>query len=228
MAKLGYTWYPKDWGNSESVFELNLSERGLYRELIDLAMLNDNKTEVKLDVWSRKFAVDIEALKSILGKLSILDLIKINGEKLFIPSCESRLNLVRGGSNGGKKSKPTPKPIVKPFESLDEKNVKPIVNQIENKEKVNKIEIEIKDVGVIEFSESLNICMFDEDWKKDVERVYKVDKNKINYALIEFKDHCGTIGENKPKSLNNFKKHFTNWVRKKKEMQIKTENKDRL
>jgi hypothetical protein len=86
----------------------------------------------------------------------------------------------------------------------------------------------IKDVGVIEFSESLNICMFDEDWKKDVERVYKVDKNKINYALIEFRDHCGTIGENKPKSLNNFKKHFTNWVRKKKEMQVKTVNKDRL
>mgnify|MGYP000521508741 CR=1 FL=1 len=35
MAKLGYTWYPKDWGNSDSVFELSLSERGLYREFID-------------------------------------------------------------------------------------------------------------------------------------------------------------------------------------------------
>ena len=79
MAKLGYTWYPKDWGNSESVFELNLSERGLYRELIDLAMLNDNKTEVKLDVWCRKFCIDLDALKSILGKLSILNLIEING-----------------------------------------------------------------------------------------------------------------------------------------------------
>ena len=80
MAKLGYTWYPKDWGNSESVFELNLSERGLYRELIDLAMLNDNKTEVKLEVWCRKFCIDLDALKSILGKLSILNLIEINGE----------------------------------------------------------------------------------------------------------------------------------------------------
>ncbi len=92
----------------------------------------------------------------------------------------------------------------------------------------NNIQLTTTDVEVIEFSESLNICMFDENWKKDVERVYKVDKNKINFALIEFKDHCGTIGENKPKSLNNFKKHFTNWVRKKKELQVKTENKDRL
>jgi hypothetical protein len=29
MAKLGYTFYPKDWGNSEAVFELNLTLRGL-------------------------------------------------------------------------------------------------------------------------------------------------------------------------------------------------------
>jgi uncharacterized phage protein (TIGR02220 family) len=137
MAKLGYTWYPKDWGNSESVFELNLSERGLYRELIDLAMMNDNKTEIKLDVWCRKFAIDLDALKSILGKLSILNLIEINGDNLFIPSCESRLNLVRGGSKGGKTSKPTIKPILKPIESLCENNQKPISNQIEKEKKVN-------------------------------------------------------------------------------------------
>ena len=140
MAKLGYTWYPKDWGNSESVFELNLSERGLYRELIDLAMMNDNKTEIKLDVWCRKFAIDLDALKSILGKLSILNLIVVDGDNLFIPSCESRLNLVRGGSKGGKKSKPILKPISKPFESLEEKKVKPIANQIEIEKKVNNIQ----------------------------------------------------------------------------------------
>jgi len=147
MAKLGYTWYPKDWGNSESVFELNLSERGLYRELIDLAMLNDNKTEIKLEVWSRKFAVSADELKSILGKLSILGLTEVKGDLLFIPSCESRLNLVRGGAKGGGTSKPpkkpTLKPISKPFESLEENNEKPIANQIEKetKSKVNKKEI---------------------------------------------------------------------------------------
>ena len=153
MAKLGYTWYPKDWGNSESVFELTLSERGLYRELIDLAMMNDNTTEIKLDVWSRKFAIDIDGLKSILGKLIILNLIEVDGEKLFIPSCESRLNLVRGGTNGGKKSKPpkkpTSKPNKKPIESLDEKNEKPTPKQIETKteieSKVNEIKINSKE-----------------------------------------------------------------------------------
>lgn len=153
MAKLGYTWYPKDWGNSESVFELSLSERGLYREFIDLAMLNNNSTEIKKDVWIRKFCVSKEDLDYILCKLITLNLIEIRDNIIFIPSCENRLNLVRGGSNGGKKSKPiskpNSKPIPKPFVSLDEKNTKPIPKQreieieIENK-KESKIEIENK------------------------------------------------------------------------------------
>jgi hypothetical protein len=147
MAKLGYTWYPKDWGNSESVFELNLEERGLYREFIDLAMLNDNTTEIKLDVWCRKFAIQKDDLLDIIRKLSLLNLIEMEGEKLFIPSCESRLKLVRGGSNGGKKSKPTSKPnskpTSKPFESLDGNNEKPTTKQREKKDKIKETKLNI-------------------------------------------------------------------------------------
>lgn len=86
----------------------------------------------------------------------------------------------------------------------------------------------INDAGVIDFNDAFNICLFDEQWKEDIERMYKVDRDKVKYALNEFKTHCGTIGENKPKTLNQFKKHFTNWVRVKKQYQVKTENKDRL
>ena len=159
MAKLGYTWYPKDWGNSESVFELSLSERGLYREFIDLAMLNDNKTEIKKDVWIRKFCVSKEDLESILDKLRMLNLIQFIDNILFIPSCESRLKLVRGGHNGGKKSKPIAKPIAKPFESLDEKNEKPIAKQRERereREKEIKKEIEIENKTIPAFIDFLN------------------------------------------------------------------------
>jgi len=169
MAKLGYTWYPKDWGNSENVFELNLSERGLYREFIDLAMLNDNETEIKKDVWSRKFCVTIEDLDFILNKLIALNLIEFRDNILFIPSCESRLKLVRGGRNGGKKSKPRVKhivkPIPKPFESLDEKNGKPIPNQIETKREIEskkKKEIKIPDFEefkIYALSKKQNVCI---------------------------------------------------------------------
>ena len=84
MAKLGYTWYPKDWGNSDSVFELSLCERGLYREFIDFAMLNDNKTEIKKDVWLRKFSVSINELNLILDKLLLLNLIEIKENILWL------------------------------------------------------------------------------------------------------------------------------------------------
>jgi hypothetical protein len=220
MPKLGYTWYPKDWGNSESVFELNLSERGLYRELIDLAMLNDNKTEIKLDVWSRKFAVDIEALKSILEKLSILDLIKIDGEKLFIPSCESRLNLVRGGSNGGKKSKPTIKPIAKPFESLLKNNEKPIANQIENKDKVNKNEIEnkIENNNFIFYTDLLNSQQWLESLAINNKNKFKLVQ--VKQKLLEFKNDLDLKFDIKV-NKNEFASHFVSWLNLQKNNSVK-------
>ena len=86
MAKLGYTWYPKDWGNSDSVFELSLCERGLYREFIDFAMLNDNKTELFYDLGKKPLPFKIQ-YKSISGKTSITLMIK-SKLGLFLP--ESR------------------------------------------------------------------------------------------------------------------------------------------
>ncbi len=134
MSKLGYTWYPKDWNNSEAVFELTLQQRGLYRELIDLAMLNDNKIIIKSSVWVRKWNIPQKDLNNILTVLTDLDLVEINKDCLFIPSCESRLNLVRGGRNGGKKSKPIPKPIVKPTPKPTPKQKKEKRKEIESKE----------------------------------------------------------------------------------------------
>lgn len=140
MAKLGYTWYPKDWNNSEKVFELTLVERGLYRELIDMAMLNDNKTIINDKVWARKFGSSINEIESILLTLERIGLIEVTNEFLFIPSCESRLVLVRSGAKGGRKSKPTKKPLVKPIESLSQALPKALSEPKEKKRK----EIEIK------------------------------------------------------------------------------------
>jgi len=145
MAKLGYTWYPKDWGNSEAVFELTLIERGLYRELIDMAMLNDNKTVINIKVWSRKFGSSIDEIEQILITLKDLNLIELTKDGLFIPSCEPSLKLVRGGSNGGKKSKPTEKSKENLKEALPKASTEalPKPNIKESKKKVNIKEIEI-------------------------------------------------------------------------------------
>ena len=162
MAKLGYTWYPKDWGNSDSVFELSLSERGLYREFIDFAMLNDNKTELKKDVWVRKFSVSMNELNLILDKLLQLNLIEINENILFIPSCENRLNLSRGGKKGKptketilnlkhQNKKPISEPISEPM-SEPTSEQREIESEIEReRERESKKEINIKDIKLYFF-----------------------------------------------------------------------------
>lgn len=208
MVKLGYTWYPKDWGNSESVFELTLIERGLYRELIDMAMLNDNKTIYNAKIWARKFGSTEEEIESILITLKDLKLIELNGDVLFIPSCESRLNLVRGGSKGGKKSKPTSKPTSKPFQSLDENNEKPTSNQIEKEiESKIKTEIEIKNKVFVDD------CLISNQWLDTVAMQNKRSVIKIQKLIKDFENHLIQIQEQK-EDLKEFKKHFVNWLKK--------------
>jgi hypothetical protein len=227
MAKLGYTWYPKDWGNSESVFELDLSERGLYRELIDLAMLNDNKVEVKKDVWQRKFAVSNIDLEAILLKLIRLNLIEINDNLLIIPSCESRLQLVRGGREGGKNSKPiskptskpTHKPTHKPNESLSQKNEKPIAKQRERENKDKRKEKE--DLGEAKPKHKIiiwleNNCPTVQKMKEPIteEQAIKIHDDFSNNP--ELVANTFLAMENKPDLLKKYKSAnltFRNWAK---------------
>lgn len=182
MGKLGYTFYPKDWGSSDSVFELTLAERGLYRELIDMAMLNDNKTVLKESVWCRKFNTTKEELNQMLDKFLELNLIQIKGDKVFIPSCENRLKLKRAGQKGGLKKKPIPKQNTKP---LSKPNSKPIPKQNANqskreskREKESKSKIEVRKK---EFSDTLK--PFLETYGKDMLNdfyAYWTEPNKSN------------------------------------------------
>jgi hypothetical protein len=195
--KLGYTWYPKDWGNSESVFELSLSERGLYRELIDLAMFNDNKTEVKLDVWIRKFGCSLDELNKILEHLLKLELINIKSNMLFIPSCESRLVFVRTGSTGGK-SKGKVKGIVK---GVDEGNSKGMVNQREReRERENKN------------TEFLNENLYSESWLEVQAMQNRISVEQIKDKLKEYNNYLFSCSDTKINKME-YNRHFTNWLK---------------
>ena len=122
--KLGYTFYPKDWNSDDQVFELNLEQRGVFRELIDSAYMTDNVIPFNVKTWARKWNVDVAKLETILDRLIELKLITLTDQVIHVPSCEPRLNIVRrnqqNGQSGGRpskpKSEPKPNPIEKPKE----------------------------------------------------------------------------------------------------------------
>jgi len=94
--------------------------------------------------------------------------------------------------------------------------------QVEVKEKVKEQLITTTTKEIIKIDEAVKECLKDDNWKLEIQRIYKVDSNKVQYALDEFKSHCVTIGKDVPRSLSMFKSHFTNWVRVKKQYQLKS------
>lgn len=98
----GYTFWYKDWTNSESVFELNLEERGLYRELIDLSYQCDNKIQKNVSLWTRKWNSEASIIARVIARLLKLGLITENLDIISVPSSEKRLILIRKGSEGGR------------------------------------------------------------------------------------------------------------------------------
>ena len=183
--KLGYTFYPKDWQTDDAIFELSLEERGLFRELIDLAMLNNNKTTINYSVWCRKFNIEeADSLTAILERLKELKLIEVKEDTLFIPSCEKRLKLVRGGRKGGKKKPPAKPPI-----NQNEKEIK-----IENK--------------VL-----LKTCLESKSWLNFVSKSNNLKIDKLKKHLVNFESDLRQKDDEKG-NMKEFKNHFINWLNK--------------
>lgn len=97
MAKRSYTWYPQDWATDSAVFNLNLEQRGLYRELIDLVMLHEGKVQIDAGAWARRFNCDSDSIYRLLVELEHQDLIYIEDSYVVIPSCEKRLLAIEKG-----------------------------------------------------------------------------------------------------------------------------------
>ncbi len=100
--RLSYSFYTKDWQTNDKVMFLTLEQRGFYRELIDLAMMNDNKVEYNLKVFCRKFSITSTKCTKLLNHLIDKKLIEISNDFITVPSCERRLSAKRNGSEGGK------------------------------------------------------------------------------------------------------------------------------
>jgi hypothetical protein len=107
--RLGYTFYPKDYISDPDVMMMTPSQRGIYRDLIDLAYMSDNKIKYTLEQLSKYCNAKTEEIEEI---------IKIKGKKVgenyTIPSCDKRISkaLVNraNGAKGGAPKKPKNNP----------------------------------------------------------------------------------------------------------------------
>jgi uncharacterized protein YdaU (DUF1376 family) len=120
MERLGYTFYPKDFISDPDVMMMSSSQRGVYRDLIDLAYMNDNKIKYNLIQLSKYCNATEEEISNVLT---------IKGEKVgdfwTIPSCDKRIAKAQvnreNGSKGGRPKKPKQNPTNNPTETQTER-----------------------------------------------------------------------------------------------------------
>ena len=116
MTKLGYTWYSQDFISDPEVMMMTPSQRGIYRDLIDLAYKHDNKIPYTIEQMVRYTNSSEDEVKDILNMKG-----KKDGEFWCIPSCQKRIDKAgvsrKNGAKGGRpktQNKPNNKPTEKP------------------------------------------------------------------------------------------------------------------
>ena len=217
MAKLGYTWYPKDWKTNEKVFNMSLELRGFYRELIDFSYENDNNFEINEKYFVRMLGISSIKLNKLLVELLATNVIKKEGNYYSIPTVEPRIQLIRGG----RKSKPTPKPTPEPIR-------KPTPKQ---RERESKREIESESKDYLNLTKFVNRDKLTEDqkrdrmnalhdelknsqiWLTDVARVTHTKESDTWTTVKIFLDEL-KAKDDFYKSISEVKKHCINWIRK--------------
>lgn len=189
MGKLGYTFYPKDFISDPEVMIMSSSERGIYRDLIDLAYLKNNEI---------KFSIKQLAIYSNSTEEQVLEVLNIKGERVkdywTIPSCQKRMDLAEISRENGKKGGRPPKPI-KPKNNPDENLGQSQVKRQRERER----EIEYKKNLIPPYEEFKQYAFKNSDNTdfKHLELKYK------SWVMNEWKDgHNNPIKNWKSKLLN--------------------------
>ena len=75
---------------------------------------------------------------------------------------------------------------------------------------------------VYSIAKATEIVLRDLEWIATVETSYSLNAEHFEIALEDFKKHCISIGRNEDRTIYEFKNHFVNWVRIKKQKKQKT------
>jgi uncharacterized protein YdaU (DUF1376 family) len=141
MDKLGYTFYPKDYISDPDVMMMTPAERGVYRDLIDLAYMHNNQIKYNLFQLSRYCNCSEKEVQDVLDLKG-----KKVGEFWTIPSCEKRIAKAKvNRENGGKGGRP-PKPKDNPTDNPTDnpKQTQTERQRERERERESEIESEVK------------------------------------------------------------------------------------
>ena len=165
--------------------QLNLTQRGLYRELIDKAYKHGNKVPVKLNVWSRLWAVDVDDLTSMIDLLSELKLITLepDGSYISVPSVKKRLDIYevksKAGSKGGKISASAQAPAQAPARVVAQANSNSNSNSNSNMNEDFPQSLELL------VQEAIGIHKSVTEWKIINHRQWKGNLDKVDHFVRE-------------------------------------------
>lgn len=215
---------------------MSASERGVYRDLIDLAYMSDNKIRYSIDRLARYTNSDEETVEKVL---------KLKGEKRgdywTIPSCEKRIKIAKrnheNGQRGGRpktQHKPNTNPEENPNETQTKRQIEreiEIENKIEKEESDSRARTRERDESFEQDSDETShkipvnsmVFLYQIDhlenelirsisWKESVGMKHSISLDEVDRWIKEFSLHLKASGEER-KSLKDAKKHFASWVR---------------
>ncbi len=228
-GKLGYTWYPKDFISDPDVMFMTSAERGVYRDLIDLAYMSDNAIRYNVDMLAKYTNSDVETVQRILDIKG-----KKKGDIWTIPSCAKRIDLANknraNGSKGGRpktETKPKNNPEVNGSENAKETQMQRQREREREREREKEIEEEKEDSsaasepmkvfkrGFDSMEEVKDSIINDENSLMDIGAVAKVpDPKDVKIRIEEFFTFQKAIDKFHT-DRSEFKKHFFSWYAKK-------------
>lgn len=229
--KLGYTWYPKDFISDPDVMFMTSSQRGVYRDLLDLAYMNDNLIKYNVQMLAKYTNSDEETVQSVID----IKCIKTD-QGYSIPSCEKRMNLAEKNRENGKKGgRPTEnknpkitqvKPKNNPSNNHEVSEDKTQTERQREREIEYKREIEIKsECEIIENPHTQNFsvysknpietlknnCAGHQNWLTAICKKNSLTFEKVLEWLDSFELHLLGKGITEEHE-SEFKRYFNSWI----------------